>query len=91
MAGHYIGKNIRIIYDLLYYTEKENVPGLLLLVDFEKAFDSVSWFFINKVLDFYNLGSSFKKWINIVYKNINSCVHINKHLSECFFPRHGCR
>ena len=39
MAGHYFGKNIRIIYDLLYYTEKENVPGLLLLVDFEKAFD----------------------------------------------------
>ena len=24
-------------------------------------------------------------------KNINSSVHINGHLSECFFPRHGCR
>ena len=85
MAGRYIGENIRIIYDLVYYTEKENVPGLLLLVDFEKAFDLVSWSFINKVLDFYNLGSSYKKWINHFNKNINSCVHINGHLSELFF------
>ena len=81
MTGRYIGENIRIIYDLLYYTEKENVPVLLLLVDFEKAFDSVSWSFINKVLDFYNLGSSFKKWINLFNNIINSCIHINGHLS----------
>ena len=72
---------------LLHYTEKVNVPCRLLLVDFEIAFDSISWSFINKALDFYNLGSSFKKWINLFDKNINSCVHINGHLSECFFFR----
>ena len=52
MAGRYIGENIRIIYDLLHFTEVENIPGLILLIDFEKAFDSVSWAFIDKVLDF---------------------------------------
>ena len=85
MAGRYIGENIRIINDLLYFTEEENKPGLLLLTDFEKAFDSVSWTFINNVLDFFNFGVSFKKWINIFNRNVNSCVHINGHLSECFF------
>ena len=54
MAGRYIGENIRIVYDLLHYTEEENKPGLLLLIDFEKAFDSVSWRIIDKVLDFIN-------------------------------------
>ena len=54
MAGRYIGENVRIVYDLLHYTEEENKPGLLLLIDFEKAFDSVSWKFIDKVLDFFN-------------------------------------
>ncbi|MCU7801439.1 MAG: reverse transcriptase family protein, partial [gamma proteobacterium symbiont of Lucinoma myriamae] len=91
MAGRYIGENIRIIYDLFYYTEKENIPGLLLLIDFEKAFDSVSWVFINTVLDFFNFGPIFKQWINVLYKNIKSCVHINGHLSEWFFLQRGCR
>ena len=30
------------IYDILHYTQKENIPGLLMLIDFKKAFDSVS-------------------------------------------------
>ena len=34
------------IYDIMQYTEDENIPGLLLLIYFEKAFDSVSWLFI---------------------------------------------
>ena len=53
MAGRYIGENIRIIYDLLHFTEVENIPSLILLIDFEKAFDSVLWAFIDKVLDFF--------------------------------------
>ena len=91
MAGRYIGENIRIVYDLLHYTEEENKPGLLLLIDFEKAFDSVSWKFIDKVLDFFNFGASFKSWINTFNTNINSCVHINGHLSEWFSLQRGCR
>jgi hypothetical protein len=34
----------------MHYTEEENIPGLLLLKDFEKAFDTLSWTFIQKAL-----------------------------------------
>ena len=37
------------------HIEEENIPGLLLIVDFEKAFDSISWEFIGKVLDIKGL------------------------------------
>ena len=30
-----IGEDIRIIYDTLYETEEYNIPGMLLLLDFE--------------------------------------------------------
>ena len=77
MAGKFIGKNIRIIYDLFYYAEKENIPGLPLLIDFENAFGSISWAFIKNVLDFFNFGSEFKQWINVLLKGKKSCVEIN--------------
>ena len=46
LKGKFIGENIRLVYDLMYYTEQKHVPGLLMLTDFEKAFDSISWEFI---------------------------------------------
>ena len=39
IKGRYIGENIRLIYDIMHYTQKLNIPGMLLLSDFEKAFD----------------------------------------------------
>ena len=48
ISGRYIGENTRIIYDLMQLVDEQNKPGLLLLVDFEKAFDSLSWSFIEK-------------------------------------------
>ena len=42
LPGRYIGENTRLIYDILQHTEENNIAGLLLMIDFEKAFDSVS-------------------------------------------------
>jgi hypothetical protein len=35
-----------------------DMDGLLLLVDFEKAFDSIEWTFLRKDLDSFNFGPS---------------------------------
>lgn len=40
MDDRFIGENIRTIFDLITFTNNKNFPGLILLVDFEKAFDT---------------------------------------------------
>ena len=50
-----------LLYDVIHYTEKRNIRGLLLLVDFEKTFDTVSWSFIKKTLNFLKFGPDTKK------------------------------
>ena len=91
MAGRYIGENTRLIYDLLDYTEERNIPGLLLFIDFEKAFDSVSWKFLDKTLHFFNFGESIRKWVSVFYNNIKSRINIGGNLSDFFTPQRGCR
>lgn len=91
LSGRFIGENIRTIYDVMFYCEKENIPGILLLIDFEKAFDSVAWSFINKVLDFFNFGPNIIKWFNVFYTNSCSSVIINGHMSDWFTVQRGCR
>jgi hypothetical protein len=41
--------------------EEDDIPGLLLLIDFEKAFDTVEWSFIEQTLQFYGFGPSLQK------------------------------
>jgi hypothetical protein len=41
LKGRYIGEWTRLIYDLIDKLEEDDIPGLLLLIDFEKAFDTV--------------------------------------------------
>ena len=40
----------------MHYTESKNINGLLMLIDFEKAFDSISWKFMYKTLEFLGFG-----------------------------------
>ena len=91
MANRYIGDNIRPIYDLISYLNKENMPGLLLCLDFEKAFDSVDWRFMFKVLHAFGFGPDISQWIFKFYRHIKSSVAVNGQLSEWFSIQRGCR
>lgn len=67
------------------------MPGLLLLVDFEKAFDSISWSFLYKVLEFFGFGKSIISWIKTLYKNAKLKVNQGGNLSSSFTIKRGCR
>ena len=91
MKGRYIGENIRLIYDTLVVTETENIPGLLLMVDFEKAFDSISWKFIEKALRFFEFPNNILNWFKVLYKKPMSCISFNGQYSKWFNIHRGCR
>ena len=63
LKNRYIGENTRILYDIMQHLEENNKEGLFVMIDFEKEFDSVSWRFIDKVLDFFKFGPIFKNYI----------------------------
>lgn len=91
IKGRYIGENIRTVQDMISYLKLKNKSGILLLIDFEKAFDTVRWKFIEKTLTRFNFGNSFIKWVQILYNNIQSAVLNNGHLTPFFSPHRGVR
>ena len=66
IKGRYIGESIRLVYNIINYCDTSNKTGLFMLIDFEKAFDSISWKFIYKVLEFFKFPDSYIKWIKIL-------------------------
>ena len=86
----FIGNNIRIIEDILLYTNKNKVTGILLTVDFEKVFDSLKWGFLKKCLQVFNFGQRFVSYICVLYSDISAAL-LNGHISRWFYPEKGVR
>lgn len=84
LKGRSITENICLINNVISYTETRNIPGMLLFVDFEKAFDTIEWSFVRQTLLRFGFGTSFIKWINVFYCDIQSCV-VNNGWSSPFF------
>ena len=91
IKDRYIGENIRTIEDLMHYTSLRKVPGILALVDFEKAFDTIEWSFLFETLAKFNFGQNFIKWIKLLYTNISSYVSNNGYISNFFTLSIGIR
>ena len=48
-------QSIRLINDIMEQTEQQDIPGILLLLDFRKAFDTIEWNFIQQTLSLSTL------------------------------------
>ena len=81
----------RLMYDVILECQNRNVEGLILLIDFQKAFDSLSWEYIRDCLINLNFGENFCKWISIFQENSNSRIIPNGYLSESFKLHRVCR
>ena len=91
ILNRYIGDNIRLIYDLINYLNSKNLPGMLLCLDFEKAFDSLDWKFMIKALKAFGFGEDICRWIATFYRKINSTVVVKGQTLSWFSIERGCR
>lgn len=70
LKGRFIGENIRLIDSLINYTAQQEIPGLLLFIDFENVFDSLEWSFVNHTLQYFGFGSLLNKLgSNFLYRH----------------------
>ena len=88
VTGRYIGESVRLIYDLIHYTDKPNQKGIAIFLDFKKAFEFIEWNYLLQTLQFFNLGHDIQNWIKIFY-NVTSCVLNNGHALTFFSLQWG--
>ena len=91
IKGRYMGTNIRLVSDVTDYYDILNKSGILLMLDFQKAIDSLDWNFLFKNINFFNFGQSFTKWIDVIYHKPEACVKNNGYLSDFFDISRGVR
>ena len=93
IKGRYIGENSRLVYDVISHVNQTKQTGLIMAADFEAAFETISWPYLNAVLTEMNFGEYFRDLVNLLYLNKQnvSRVLLNGFLGDKIYMHKGIR
>lgn len=91
MKHRHISNNIRLVLDLIDYTDLCDDESFILFLDFRKAFDTVEHNFMFQALDRFGFGPYFCTAIKTLYKNANCSIKLPFGTSPRFELNRGIR
>nr|GEU91325.1 hypothetical protein [Tanacetum cinerariifolium] len=66
-----------ILNEILSWCKFKKLNGMIFKVDFEKAFDSVKWDYLDEPLKAFGFGSKWRNWISSYLNNAMGSVLVN--------------
>ena len=94
MPGKGTDINIRRLHTNIAIFREQNTAGAVASLDAEKAFDSVEWAFLWRVLTKFGFGPKFIEWIKLLYGSPTARVSTGGSVSApfqlCRGTRQGC-
>ncbi len=88
---HRTQDNIRKTLHIMNHIQKNYIEAIVISIDAEKAFDSVNWLFLYRVLHRFGLNNTIIKTIQSLYNNPTARIKINGYLSNRFTLERGSR
>ncbi len=94
IEGRSILDNVFIAQDSLDWAMESDQELVLLLLDFEKAFDRIEWNFLFITLSKLGFNSTWVRWVRTLYLHATSTIRINGEAGPVFqlaqSVRQGC-
>uniref|UniRef100_A0A803JYV6 Reverse transcriptase domain-containing protein n=1 Tax=Xenopus tropicalis TaxID=8364 RepID=A0A803JYV6_XENTR len=83
--------NIRRLFTNIHANHANKGSHTIVSLDAAKAFDSVEWPYLLKLLERFGLGVQFIKWVGMLYEAPTARVNVNRCLSPEFSLSRGTR
>jgi hypothetical protein len=91
LKGRNIMNSILALHEILHETTKNRKTGVVLKLDFEKAYDKVDCGFLLKCLEVMGFNSVWCAWIKGVLGNGTMAVILNNSIGPYFLSFKGVR
>ena len=82
---------VLIANESLRWLRKKRIPGTLIKLDFQKAYDSVNWSFLELVMGKLGFGRKWIKWIMNCVSTASMSILLNGSLLQPFKMEKGLR
>jgi hypothetical protein len=79
------------LHEILHDTKHKKKEGIVLKLDFEKAYDKISWSFLFETLKQRGFCETWCKWIEKVVDSGTLSVKVNESMGSYFKSRKGVR
>ena len=91
LKGHYIGENLLDLQSIIEHCDLHQIPGLIVAIDSEKAFDKLKWSSYYEILRAFNFGEKYIGMVKNLFKNMSSCTINNGFSSDWMKITQGLR
>jgi hypothetical protein len=91
IPGRFILDGVIILHEVLHEVKKTHQSGIILKLDFEKAYDKVQWSFLFDVLQKKGFDDKWIKWIKSATIDGRVAININGEIDQYFKTFRGVR
>ena len=91
MPGRHILEGVVVLHETLHELHSKKLDGVLLKIDFEKAYDKVNWGFLQQVMRMKRFDPIWCHWINQFVSRGSVGVKVNDDIGHYFQTRKGLR
>jgi len=91
IKGRYILEGVVVLHEVLHELRTAKKTGLILKIDFEKAYDRVRWSFLQEVMEGKGFPQQWISWVMDTVKGGKVCINVNGERSPYFRTFRGLR
>eukprot|EP00253_Pinus_taeda_P015835 PITA_15835 len=91
VEGRQITDGIILTHEIIHSLKQSKKPGMLLKIDLSKAFDSISWEYMQKILKAFGFAPFWIRWVSSLVSSSFFSILINRIPSTTFRPSRGIR
>jgi hypothetical protein len=84
LPGRYILEGVVILHEAIHEMHRKKKSGVILKLDFKKAYDKVKWPFLQQVLRMKGFSSKWCSWIEQVVTKGSVCIKVNNDIGHNF-------
>ena len=89
VEGSQIMDNVLFAQEMIHTLQSKKRAGMIIQLELSKAYDKVSWSYLEAVLEVFGFGQCWIKWILAMVKSPSFSILVNGAPSAPFFPSRG--
>jgi hypothetical protein len=91
LPGRDIMEGVIILHEMIHKMYRKKQSGVILKLDFEKAYDKINWVFVQQTLRMKGFSSTWRKWVASFMEGGDVGIKVNDQVGQNFQTKRGVR